>query len=319
MYYCYNNIQSIPINCILLSGRFFVRTKPRIKTLGGIHMGHRHYSITNADSQALNVKLLSISLSNDDADWASVLHSHQFTELFYIIEGEGKFVFRDETFSSVQRGDLIIIPPYTEHTEQSLPEKPLKYYVLAIDGISFQLRYKQYFTQIFCNFRSNHFIKILFEQMHYEVRSHDYGSDTICQNLLEILTLKIMRSEKVCPVPVTATKMTKECAKIKEYLDANYAKHITLDTLTDLTHMNKYYISHSFAKYTGLSPIQYLNELRLEAACRLLEKTDFSISDIASATGFSSQSYFTQAFHKKHGMTPIKYRQESGKHSAAQP
>ena len=76
-------------------------------------MGHRHYSITNADSQALNVKLLSISLSNDDADWASVLHSHQFTELFYIIEGEGKFVFRDETFSSVQRGDLIIIPPYT--------------------------------------------------------------------------------------------------------------------------------------------------------------------------------------------------------------
>ena len=149
--------------------------------------------------------------------------------------------------------------------------------------------------------------------MHYEVRNHDYGTDTICQKLLEVLVLNIIRSQKVHPVPVASTKMTKECAKIKEYLDANYAKRITLDTLTDLTHMNKYYISHSFAKCTGLSPIQYLNELRLEAACRLLQKTDFSIADIASATGFSSQSYFTQAFHKKHGMTPIKYRQESEK------
>ncbi len=276
-------------------------------------MGHRHYSISNTDSQSLNIKLLSLTLSNDDADWASILHSHPFTELFYIIEGEGKFVFRDETFSSVQRGDLIIIPPHTEHTEQSLPGKPLKYYVLAIHGIAFQLENKQYFTQIFCDFRSNSFIKALFEQMHYEVRNHDYGTDTICQKLLEVLVLNIIRSQKVHPVPVASTKMTKECAKIKEYLDANYAKRITLDTLTDLTHMNKYYISHSFAKCTGLSPIQYLNELRLEAACRLLQKTDFSIADIASATGFSSQSYFTQAFHKKHGMTPIKYRQESEK------
>ena len=103
--------------------------------------------------------------------------------------------------------------------------------------------------------------------------------------------------------------MTKECARVKEYLDANYADHITLDTLTELTHMNKYYMAHSFAKYTGLSPIQYLNRRRLEAACQLLRDTDLSISDIAGSTGFSSQSYFTQAFRKAHGVTPMKYRQ----------
>ena len=60
--------------------------------------------------------------------------------------------------------------------------------------------------------------------------------------------------------------MTKECAQIKEYLDTNYGEHITLDTLTGLTHMNKYYMAHSFAKYTGFSPIQYLNRRRFVTA-----------------------------------------------------
>ena len=74
--------------------------------------------------------------------------------------------------------------------------------------------------------------------------------------------------------------------------------------------MNKYYMAHSFAKYTGFSPIQYLNRRRLEAACQLLRDTDLSVSDIAGSTGFSSQSYFTQAFRKFYGITPVKYRQD---------
>ena len=111
------------------------------------------------------------------------------------------------------------------------------------------------------------------------------------------------------PVPFSSTYMTKECAQIKDYLDSNYADHITLDTLTELTHMNKYYMAHSFSKYTGQSPIQYLNNRRMEAACTLLTDTDYSISSISSSVGFSSQSYFTQAFRKKYGITPIRYRQ----------
>ena len=103
--------------------------------------------------------------------------------------------------------------------------------------------------------------------------------------------------------------MTKECAQIKDYLDSNYADHITLDTLTELTHMNKYYMAHSFSRYTGQSPIQYLNNRRMEAACTLLTDTDYSISSISSSVGFSSQSYFAQAFRKKYGITPVRYRQ----------
>lgn len=272
-------------------------------------MSHRQYAIKTTNIEKLNARLLSVSLSKDEKDWQSVFHTHHFTELFFVVNGEGNFLFHEEKHH-IRTGDLVIIPPYMEHTEQSIKGTPLEYYVIGVDGISFQPANKKTCVQVFCNFSNKSLIADLFAQMLYEVRNPSYGSDKICQDLLEILILRIVRYQHVIPVPITSTYMTKECARIKEYLDINYSEPITLDTLTELTHMNKYYMAHSFAKYTGHSPIQYLNQRRMEAACTLLRDTDHSISSISSAVGFSSQSYFTQAFRKKYGMTPIKYRQQ---------
>ena len=273
-------------------------------------MSHRQYSVQTSDVEKLNVRLLSISFSKDEKDWRSVLHTHPFTELFFVVGGEGKFLFRDKSYK-IRTGDLVIVPPYMEHTEQSTLNTALQYYVIGLEGISFQLESGKEHAQVFCNFSNQSLISDLFAQMLYEIRNRSYGSDKICQNLLEILILRIIRSQHLIPVPIAPTHMTKDCAQIKEYLDANYADSITLDTLTELTHMNKYYMAHSFAKYTGQSPIQYLNQRRLEAACTLLRDTDHSISSIAESVGFSSQSYFTQAFRKSYNITPIRYRREN--------
>ncbi|MBY0758092.1 AraC family transcriptional regulator [Sellimonas caecigallum] len=270
-------------------------------------MSNRHYPVKETDIRKLNSKLLSISYAKDEGDWTNILHTHHFTELLLVVDGKGSFLFGTENHP-IKPGDLVIIPPYTEHTEQSSKDTPLEYYVLGIDGISF-MDSANPTGQILCNFKNDPSILELFRQMLFEIRTLQYGSEAICQHLLEILILKIIRTWKLVPVPISSIKMTKECMQIKEYLDTNYAQHITLDTLTALTHMNKYYMVHSFTKYTGLSPIQYLNQQRLKTACRLLESFNYSIAQISSLTGFSSQSYFTQTFRKAYGMTPIKYRQ----------
>ena len=272
-------------------------------------MSHSQHSIKEDNIPKMNARLLSISLSKDDQDWQSVMHTHPFTEIFFVLDGKGNFLFREGT-RSIRTGDLIIIPPYIEHTEQSIPGTALKYYVLGISGVTFQTKYDAATAQIYCNFDNHALIAILFDQIYYEVKAAKYGADQICQHLLDVLLLRIIRTQHLIPVSVSSsTRMSKECAQIKEYLDTNYASHITLDTLTGLTHMNKYYMAHSFTKFTGLSPIQYLNRRRLEAACQLLNDTDLSISDISAQTGFSSQSYFTQIFRKFYGITPIRYRQ----------
>ena len=271
-------------------------------------MGHRHYSVKLQDYPKIDARLLSVSLAKDEKDWQSVFHTHHFSGIFFVANGSGNFLFRND-IHPIKAGDLIIIPPYLEHTEQSIPGMPLEYYVLAIDGIAFQTKENAPAAQIFCNFDNRMLIADLFAQMYYEIKNGRESSEQICQRLLEILILRIMRTRNVVPVPLTTVRMTKECAQIKEYLDTNYAEHITLETLTSLTHMNKYYMAHSFTKFTGMSPIQYLNQRRLETACQLLRDTDYSISDISSQTGFSSQSYFTQIFRKFYGITPVKYRQ----------
>lgn len=94
-------------------------------------MSNRHYLINSEDLQNLNARLLSIAFSKDEGDWKSIMHTHHFTELLFVVSGEGSFSFNQEQ-SPLRRGDLVIIPPYTEHTERSSQNHPLEYYVLGI-------------------------------------------------------------------------------------------------------------------------------------------------------------------------------------------
>ena len=63
-----------------------------------------------------------------------------------------------------------------------------------------------------------------------------------------------------------------------------------------------------FARHMGQSPIAYLNAYRLEKAFKLLHETRDSIADIAFASGFSNQSYFTRQFKSRFGTTPLRAR-----------
>ena len=97
---------------------------------------------------------------------------------------------------------------------------------------------------------------------------------------------------------------------MKQYIDLHYQENITLDELSRLTYVNKYYLVHAFKKYIGLSPINYLISKRVEEAKVLLETTNYSVSQISDIVGFSSQSYFSQVFKKTMGTTPFEIRKK---------
>ena len=59
---------------------------------------------------------------------------------------------------------------------------------------------------------------------------------------------------------------------------------------------------------TGKTPIEYLNEYRIEKATRKLRLTDMSVTDVAFSSGFSDLSYFIKIFKKTKGVSPGKYR-----------
>ena len=102
----------------------------------------------------------------------------------------------------------------------------------------------------------------------------------------------------------------RECSRIKRYIDSNYQDDITLDSLAKMAHLNKYYFVHAFTKFYGQSPMNYLTMRRIQTSQDLLTSTDYSISEIAQLSGFSSPSYFSQCFRKSCGMTAAAYRKQ---------
>ena len=71
----------------------------------------------------------------------------------------------------------------------------------------------------------------------------------------------------------------RECVEIKRYLDNNYREDISLDTLAEVAHINKYYLAHTFQKAYGISPITYLNRRRIEESKYMLGNTGYSRAD----------------------------------------
>ena len=264
----------------------------------------------DAQKKRPDLRLLYISDSSYDKTWPSVLHSHPFTELFYVLNGTGTFQTETQTFC-IAADDLILINPHVMHTEFSNGDAALEYVVLGFEGIAFETDGHAPITCLCKNVKTIRpaclfYTRSLIQELHD--RKENYVE--MSQNLLENLLYLIRREIRVTPEAVSVGKTSQECRMIEQYINAHYAETITLDTLSALTFHSKYYIAHAFTKYKGISPINYLITRRIEEAKSLLEHTDFPVAKIAQAVGFSSQSYFSQAFRRETTLSPDAYRRQ---------
>lgn len=262
------------------------------------------FSPEDTDSQ--DVTLLNASSSRYEGDWPSIPHSHAFTELFYVRDGQGEFLLEDKIYP-ISKDDLIIVNPHINHTEISKGTPPLSYFTVGVEGVCFSFNDQKEYRIFNCRKKETDLL-FYFNSLFQELDKQSEGYEKICNYLLHILILQLQRITDSPFELITAQHPSKECAYIKRYLDSNYSENITLDHLSALSHLNKYYLSHEFTKYYGISPMNYLSRKRIDVCKELLENTDYGISDIAHLVGFSSQSYLSQSFRKSCGMTPGTYR-----------
>lgn len=269
------------------------------------------YKLTDSKLDTVNMRLLYISESKYENDWISLPHSHHFTELFYVLNGKGEFVINDKTFE-IQKDDFIIVNSNVSHNETSSSEDPLHYVVMGTDELEFEISSgKNYFIYNF----ASHNKQLLFyiKSILAEMKTQDDHFEYVCQNLFQNLIYQIQRWTKIQFLGTQSQKTNKECRFIEQYLNEHFREDISLQSLSEIVHLSKYYLAHAFKEYRGVSPINYLTQIRINEAKHLLETTDFSAAKIADFIGFSSQSYFSQIFHKETGMTPNQYRKNAQK------
>lgn len=256
-------------------------------------------------------KLLYVSTAKYGGDWHSMMHTHACTEIFYVVGGKGQFKI-EELIRGVEVDDMIIVNPNVEHTEVSLNASPLEYIVMGVVGLEFSAGEDGDDRYCVVNFRNGredvlHSLRSLLG----EIENKAAGYDIICQDLLEVLLVRLMRRTDFSLTPAPKRKRSsKECATVRRYIDGHFKENISLDMLAELSHVNKYYMVHSFSREYGVSPINYLISRRIEESKYLLSDTDHSLSQISHMLGFSSPSYFSQSFRKLEGMSPMEYRKE---------
>ena len=97
------------------------------------------------------------------------------------------------------------------------------------------------------------------------------------------------------------------------YLEENYAQNITLSSLGEMFYSNSSDISRVFKQKTGKNYSDYLLDIRIEQAKKLLIGTTFSIGRISDMVGFDNTKYFSRIFKEKTGVQPIAYRKSGAK------
>lgn len=96
------------------------------------------------------------------------------------------------------------------------------------------------------------------------------------------------------------------------YINRHYTNRFSVPELARRCAVSETVYRRRFRRLTGLSPVQYINRLKIEKACQLLDSDDISPGAVSEFLNFYSLPYFYKVFRDQTGMTPNKYREQQG-------
>ena len=128
-----------------------------------------------------------------------------------------------------------------------------------------------------------------------------------------LLILHYVEQECLAESSAVARPSNETIEQVCAYLAANYRQKFSLTEVAAKFYLSPYYLSRLFRRVTGQSIVDYLNNRRIEAAQKLLETTELSISAIAEQTGFASAAHFRRVFREVMDLSPLQYRKKQTK------
>lgn len=251
-------------------------------------------------------------------------HSHNEYEIYYLINGTRK-IFLDDSIYILNRGDLVFIPMNTLHRVTYGNDKPherinLRFnddYVPDIKkNQQLKISFKKTFIQspvIHISGTSRDYIESLFNRILAEYEQADDFSDINIKNCLQELVIFLIRynlykNNEYAPNIDMNDSIMQEAAR---FIRTNYKKNITLETVAEHVNISPTYFSKKFKTATGFGYREYLINIRIQEACKLLLESNMSITQIALECGFNDSNYFGDVFRRTKGIAPFKYRKNN--------
>ena len=258
---------------------------------------------------------LFVVLDHSDAKFDYPIHCHAEYEINLVLLSDGKHIIgtREEPFSEV---DMVIIAPFVPHVWKAREEGNR---VITVQFSGKMLDFPMLRLRQFRSIES--FLKRAVPAAKFHLSMEDpLVSETIAlaqardfEATVAFLRLLNAMAEREFTIlgdvdSGMRQSRSRRVAKVMEYSQEHLGEIIRLSDVASLVDMSDSAFSHFFKKHTNLSYITYLNGLRISRACRELESTGMSVSEICWDCGFNNKSNFNRLFLQAKGMTPSAYR-----------
>lgn len=248
------------------------------------------------------------------------LHHWNTWELSYIIKGRGTRILGDTT-EDFQKGDLILVVPDMPHQWKFDNAHTDKDGNIENISISFPYDMLDKMSDVFPEYKEmakwyasltsslklpkpdNKEIIDIIQRMDFEEPEQRVIS------LLQILTIirKQSNYEMIGHFKIQDSIVTR-IEKVKTYLSCNFQRDVSIEDIALYIGMNRSSLCTFFKRYTGRTIIQWLTDIRLDAARQALTHENITIAECCYKCGFNDVPHFNRVFKKHEGISPKEYR-----------
>lgn len=225
----------------------------------------------------------------EQKSYRTITHWHDELECLTILDGTLDFQL-NESVISLQKGSTLIVLPGAIHRNLPKPEDTVFMRILANPALltaNEEIREK--------------LVRPLLQNASREYFYIPAGSDD---------APKVQRLLRELQASFSDRAVQKDMV---HFIYEHYQEKITLADISAAGKVSRSKCCSLFKIYMGSSPIDFVNDYRLEVSRSLLQYTDTSVADIAFNCGFTSQSYFTKLFSRTFHMTPTEFRNSTKK------
>lgn len=237
---------------------------------------------------------------------------HLVSYLFFIVTSGTGYLDYEGTTYSLKAGDCVFIDcrkPYAHRTSENLWQlRWVHFYGPNMNHI--YEKYAERGGRPYFHPDNLDEYNYLLQELYELAASDDYVRDMmIYEKIISLLTLLMKESWHPEHSRKTVTGSKKQMLQdIKDYLDSNYQKKVSLDELSHMFFINKFYLTRVFKEQFGLSINNYLLQIRITHAKQLLRFTDMTLEAIGSECGMGDPNYFSRMFKKVEGISPREFR-----------
>ena len=264
---------------------------------------------------------------------ATYLHRHTYVQINYVYKGGGFHVVGDRK-TEICKGDIFVIPPFVPHAIMSEKNERLEIFEFEFRTDFVLPDFENYEkSESYLDFAYLEPFMVVEEEMkprfnlddkmqteverilweaHEEYEKQNAGYKLVSKALLLKLLVLVGRAfsneirgtetEKILG------RYKKAVVKAAEYINDNYSQPLNLDRIAGEAGYSKSHFCYLFKAVMGKTYVEYLNEVRVLAAKRLLGETEMSVSEIAYEVGYNSCANFNKNFKLIIGVTPTSFR-----------